>query len=95
MPNFITSGATYLVAKSQEPFGTATAQKWVFPTDAQLKTFPTDLHVEPVAVTTKAADGQDVFNQLFIPKDIKPGEKRPAKTVARTMTYQAKANVTA
>lgn len=57
---------------------TQTAQKWVFPTDAQLKNFPTDLHVEPTAVTIKAPDGMDVYNQLFLPKDIKPGEKRPA-----------------
>jgi dipeptidyl aminopeptidase/acylaminoacyl peptidase len=57
---------------------TQTAQKWVFPTDAHLKTFPLDLHVEPTAVTTKAADGKEVYNQLFLPRDLKPGEKRPA-----------------
>jgi dipeptidyl aminopeptidase/acylaminoacyl peptidase len=55
-----------------------TSQKWVFPTNAHLKNFPLDLHVEPTAVTTKAADGKDVYNQLFLPKDLKPGEKRPA-----------------
>jgi dipeptidyl aminopeptidase/acylaminoacyl peptidase len=60
------------------PAAAQTAQKWVFPTNAQLKSFPMDLHVEPVAVTIKAEDGMDVYNQLFIPKDIKPGEKRPA-----------------
>ena len=54
------------------------AQKWLFPSDAQLKSFPTDLHVEPQAITIKAADGQNVYNQLFLPRDIKPGEKRPA-----------------
>jgi dipeptidyl-peptidase 4 len=57
---------------------TVASQKWLFPTDAQLKTFPTALHVEPQAVTIKAADGKDVYNQLFLPKDLKPGEKRPA-----------------
>ena len=36
------------------------------------------LHVEPTAVMTKAADGLEVPNQLFLPKDLKPGEKRPA-----------------
>ncbi len=55
-----------------------TAQKYVFPTTVGLKNFPMALHVEPTAVTTKAADGLDVPNQLFLPKDIKPGEKRPA-----------------
>jgi dipeptidyl-peptidase-4 len=57
---------------------TQSSQKWLFPTDAQLKGFPTALHVEPQAVTTKAADGLDVPNQLFLPRDIKPGERRPA-----------------
>ncbi|HJR59142.1 MAG TPA: prolyl oligopeptidase family serine peptidase [Vicinamibacterales bacterium] len=57
---------------------TQTAQKWIFPTNAHLKNFPLDLHVEPTAVTTKAADGKEVYNQLFLPKDLKPGEKRPA-----------------
>ena len=60
--------------------GTTTqeAQNWVFPTSAHLKNFPTDLHVQPTAVTTKAADGREVYNQLFLPSGLKPGEKRPA-----------------
>ena len=53
-------------------------QKWVFPTNAQLKNFPLDLHVQPTAVTTRAADGKEVYNQLFVPAGLKPGEKRPA-----------------
>jgi dipeptidyl aminopeptidase/acylaminoacyl peptidase len=57
---------------------TLEAQNWVFPTNAHLKNFPTDLHVQPTAVTTKAADGREVYNQLFLPNDLKPGEKRPA-----------------
>jgi dipeptidyl aminopeptidase/acylaminoacyl peptidase len=57
---------------------TLTAQQYVFPTTAQLKTFPLDLHVEPTAVTTKAADGTEVPNQLFLPPGLKPDEKRPA-----------------
>ncbi len=40
--------------------------------------FPTAAHVEPAAVTLKAADGFEFYNQLFLPRDIKPGEKRPA-----------------
>jgi dipeptidyl aminopeptidase/acylaminoacyl peptidase len=54
------------------------SQQYVYPTAAGLKNFPTDLHVEPTAVTTTAADGTKVPNQLFLPKDLKPGEKRPA-----------------
>lgn len=50
--------------------------KTVFPVLG--KSFPTDAHVEPEIVITKAADGLEVHNQLFLPRDIKPGEKRPA-----------------
>ena len=57
---------------------TVTAQQYVFPSVTQMKTFPTALHVEPQAVTTKAADGMDVYNQIFLPPGLKPGEKRPA-----------------
>ena len=37
-----------------------------------------DAHVEPRTVMTKAADGLEIHNQLFLPKDLKPGERRPA-----------------
>jgi dipeptidyl-peptidase-4 len=42
------------------------------------KDFPTDAHVVPEIIMTKAADGMEIHNQLFMPKDMKPGEKRPA-----------------
>lgn len=54
----------------------AAPQKIVFP--ASLAGFPTALHVKPEIVITKAADGLEIHNQLFLPKDLKPGEKRPA-----------------
>lgn len=50
--------------------------KIVFP--KLMKEFPTSAHVMPEIIMTKAADGMDVHNQLFMPKDMKPGEKRPA-----------------
>jgi dipeptidyl aminopeptidase/acylaminoacyl peptidase len=41
--------------------------------------FPTDAHVEPQLVITQPADKAfEIHNQVFVPKDIKPGEKRPA-----------------
>jgi dipeptidyl aminopeptidase/acylaminoacyl peptidase len=40
--------------------------------------FPAASHVEPTAVTLKAADGVEFYNQLFLPANLKPGEKRPA-----------------
>jgi dipeptidyl aminopeptidase/acylaminoacyl peptidase len=52
------------------------APKVIFPTLP--KDFPVAAHVTPQIVMTKAADGLDIHNQLFLPKDLKPGEKRPA-----------------
>jgi len=42
------------------------------------KDFPSAAHVTPEIVVTKAADGLEIHNQLFLPQDMKPGEKRPA-----------------
>ena len=55
----------------------AGAQKIVFPTSRP--GFPTEAHVEPQLIITHPADNAfEIHNQLFLPKDIKPGEKRPA-----------------
>jgi dipeptidyl aminopeptidase/acylaminoacyl peptidase len=51
-------------------------KKIIFPTFA--KDFPFAASVNSQNVTLKAADGVEFHNQLFMPKDIKPGEKRPA-----------------
>jgi dipeptidyl-peptidase-4 len=40
--------------------------------------FPTSAHVTPEIVKTRAEDGLEISNQLFLPRDLKPGEKRPA-----------------
>jgi dipeptidyl-peptidase-4 len=40
--------------------------------------FPLAAQAVPTNVTLKAEDGVEFHNQLFLPKDIKPGEKRPA-----------------
>ena len=40
--------------------------------------FPTASEVVPQAVNLKAADGFEFHNQLFLPKDLRAGEKRPA-----------------
>ncbi|NBW66947.1 S9 family peptidase, partial [bacterium] len=50
--------------------------KIVFPTLG--KDFPKDAHVMPQTIITKAADGLEIHNTLFMPKDMRPGEKRPA-----------------
>ncbi|MEW5914832.1 MAG: prolyl oligopeptidase family serine peptidase [Gemmatimonadota bacterium] len=52
------------------------AMRKVFPTLG--RDFPTDAHVTPEVVIVKSPDGMEVHNQLFLPKDLKPGERRPA-----------------
>jgi dipeptidyl-peptidase 4 len=52
------------------------APKVIFP--KLTSAFPTVAHVVPEIVKTTAADGLEISNTLFLPKDMKPGEKRPA-----------------
>jgi dipeptidyl-peptidase-4 len=40
--------------------------------------FPVDLHVDPQPVMVTAADGLKTHAQLFLPPDLRAGEKRPA-----------------
>ena len=54
----------------------APAQKIIFPTSRP--GFPTDAHVKPEIVITKAADGLEIHNQLFLPRNLKAGDRRPA-----------------
>jgi len=49
--------------------------KIIFPTLPA--SFPVAAHVTPQIIITHAADGLELHNQLFLPKDLKPGEKRP------------------
>jgi dipeptidyl aminopeptidase/acylaminoacyl peptidase len=49
--------------------------KVIFPTLPA--SFPVAAHVTPQIIITHAADGLELHNQLFLPKDLKPGEKRP------------------
>ena len=50
--------------------------KLIYPT--LTREFPLEAHVEPEIVIFKAPDGLEIHNQLFLPNDLKPGEKRPA-----------------
>jgi dipeptidyl-peptidase 4 len=61
---------------AEGPTAPAAPQKIVFP--KSMPGFPTDAHVKPEIVITHAADGLEIHNQLFLPADLKPGEKRPA-----------------
>jgi dipeptidyl aminopeptidase/acylaminoacyl peptidase len=40
--------------------------------------FPTAKHVEPQTVVIKAADGVDAHSMLFLPPNMRPGERHPA-----------------
>jgi len=51
-------------------------ERTIFP--VLTKEFPIDAEVAPQPVILKAEDGVQFHNQLFLPKDLKPGEKRPA-----------------
>jgi dipeptidyl aminopeptidase/acylaminoacyl peptidase len=53
------------------------AARYIYP-DHAASGFPLDAHVVPQLVVTKAPDGLEIHNQLFLPNDLKPGEKRPA-----------------
>ena len=56
--------------------GAQASQKIIFPTSRP--GFPMDAHVKPEIVITKAADGLEIHNQLFLPKNLKAGDRRPA-----------------
>jgi dipeptidyl aminopeptidase/acylaminoacyl peptidase len=66
---------------ARRPFGVGivaaagSAPRYVYPS---LAAFPVDAEVVPQLVVTKAADGMEIHNQLFLPKDLRPGDKRPA-----------------
>jgi dipeptidyl-peptidase 4 len=66
---------------AKRPFGVGLvptsggAAKYIYPS---LGAFPIDSEVTPQLVITKAADGMEIHNQLFLPNDLNPGEKRPA-----------------
>ena len=66
---------------AKRPFGVGLvpvsggAANYIYPS---LAGFPLEAEVVPQLVLAKAADGMEIHNQLFLPKDLKPGEKRPA-----------------
>jgi dipeptidyl aminopeptidase/acylaminoacyl peptidase len=54
------------------------ADRALQPLAARAPAFPTDALVEPQPVTITAADGMEIPAQIFLPRDLAPGEKRPA-----------------
>jgi len=74
--NMPQSLGVWKLAASGTPASATATQKIVFPTSRP--GFPVEAHVKPEIVITKAADGLEIHNQLFLPPDLKPGERRPA-----------------
>jgi dipeptidyl aminopeptidase/acylaminoacyl peptidase len=81
-PAALASGrVAVLGGDAKRPFGVGLvpasggAPRYIYPSLAQ---FPIDSEVTPQLVLTKAADGMEIHNQLFLPEGLKPGEKRPA-----------------
>lgn len=76
-------GTVALLASSgtrpaQAMYLNARGEKRPLAPDALYKDFPSAMLVEPEAVMITATDGMQIPCQLFRPKNIKPGEKRPA-----------------
>ncbi|MGH9144307.1 MAG: S9 family peptidase, partial [Vicinamibacterales bacterium] len=81
-PAALASGrVAVLGGDAKRPFGVGLVPaaggpaRYIYPSLAQ---FPLDAEVVPQLVMTNAADGTEIHNQLFLPKDLKAGEKRPA-----------------
>jgi dipeptidyl-peptidase 4 len=82
-PAALASGTSVAVlgGDAKRPFGVGLvpasggAAKYIYPS---LDAFPINAEVVPQLVLTKAADGMEIHNQLFLPNDLKTGEKRPA-----------------
>jgi dipeptidyl-peptidase 4 len=68
---------------AKRPFGVGLVRasggsaEYIYP-DPVAAGFPLQDQVVPQLVLTKAADGLEIHNQIFLPRDLKPGEKRPA-----------------
>ena len=56
----------------------ATGEGQMLAADALPKDFPSAHLVVPQQVIVEAADGWRIHNQLFLPADLRPGERRPA-----------------
>jgi dipeptidyl-peptidase 4 len=82
-PAALASGSQVAVlgGDAKRPFGVGLVSanggtpNYIYPS---LAAFPIDAEAAPQLVLTKAADGLEIHNQLFVPKDIQPGERRPA-----------------
>ena len=83
-PAALASGANVAVlfSSAKQPLSVAVVPagggkaRVIFPTLAA--GFPLEEQVIPQNIVLKSADGLECHNQLFLPRDLKPGERRPA-----------------
>ncbi len=69
----------FLRSTGQQPAHAAIARKGdIRVIDPAARPAFVDQLVEPTRVTFTATDGMEIAGQLFVPRDLKPGEKRPA-----------------
>ena len=72
-----TLSSTWNMPQSLGIWSSPASQKVIFP--AARPGFPTAAHVEPELVITHPEDRAfEIKNQLFLPRNIRPGERRPA-----------------
>lgn len=83
-PTPISDGQAVAILRSdaKRPARAAIVRGTEAPVDLAAETMPSDFPVEhmvePVEVIITATDGMQVPAQLFLPKDLQPGERRPA-----------------
>src|SRR5690625_4315902 len=72
----------YLRASAREPLGLVVRSLDRGGSTREVLThpasFPSESHIEPENLVLTAADGLEFHNQLFLPPDLEPGERRPA-----------------
>lgn len=80
-PAALPSGRVALLsagAKQPQSVALATDDGGVRVVSSIPRSFPGDAHVVPTNVVLTAPDGVQFHNQLFLPPDLRPGERRPA-----------------
>ena len=80
-PRPVTGGMALLVADARHPSHAAVmvdGKIRALAPETMPADYPADRLVEPQQVIFSSADGLPIHGQLFLPADLKPGEKRPA-----------------
>jgi dipeptidyl aminopeptidase/acylaminoacyl peptidase len=72
------SAIAYLASDARTPAHAVVQAGTAAPRAFAPKDFPPDALVEPEPVVFSAADGMRIRGQLFLPRGMRPGEKRPA-----------------